>query len=132
MNKWVGIGRITKDLELKKTTSGKSFVNFSLAVNRQFKNQNGEYEVDFINCQVWDKQAESMVNYVGKGSQVAVSGRIQVRKYENNEGNRVYITEIICDSVQFLDSKKDSPKQEKSIVDEFMPSEEVNSDNLPF
>lgn len=140
MNKWCGIGRVTKDLELKKTNNGKSFLNFSLAVNRDFKNKDGEYEADFINCQVWDKQAESMATYVGKGSLIGVEGRIQTRSYDNNDGKRVYVTEIVCDRVEFLNysnaSEKvhDRIKQAKNdaIIDTITEKVGDINDELPF
>lgn len=98
------VGRIVKDLELRKTQTGESFLYFTVAVNRTFTNKNGEREADFINCVAWRKQAENMVQYLSKGSLVSVTGRITTRNYEQN-GQRVFITEVIADSVQFLESK---------------------------
>ena len=99
------IGRLTKEPELKYTPAGKAVVSFTLAVNRPFKNQGGENEADFIMIQAWGKTAENSANFLRKGSQAAVVGRIQTRNYENQQGQRVYVTEIVADSVQFLDPK---------------------------
>lgn len=105
MNKAILVGRLTKDPELRKTSSNQNVVNFTVAINRTFSNANGEREADFINCVVWGKQAENMATYVAKGSLVGVDGRIQTRNYEDNNGNRVYVTEVVADNVQYLDTK---------------------------
>ncbi|MFZ7947189.1 MULTISPECIES: single-stranded DNA-binding protein [Bacillaceae] len=99
------IGRLTKDPDLKYTPAGKAVVSFTLAVNRPFKKQSGENEADFIMIQAWGKTAENSANFLRKGSQAAVVGRVQTRNYENQQGQRVYVTEIVADSVQFLDPK---------------------------
>lgn len=100
------VGRLTKDVDLRYTQSGKAVGNFTLAVNRPFKNQSGEYDADFINAVSWGKQAENLANYMKKGSQIGITGRVQTRNYENNEGKRIYITEVVADQVAFLESKK--------------------------
>lgn len=105
------VGRMTKDCDLRYTPNGKAVGNFTLAVNRPFKNQNGEQEADFILCHVWGKSAENLANYMSKGSQVGVTGRIQTRNYENNEGRRIYVTEVVADQVAFLESKKQQNNQ---------------------
>ena len=105
MNKALLIGRLTKDPELRATSTGRNVCQFSIAVNRNFTNANGEREADFINCVVWDKQAENLVKYQKKGNQIAVDGRIQTRNYEDKDGKRVYVTEVVADRVQFLDSR---------------------------
>ncbi len=105
MNKAILIGRLTRDPELRATTSGRSVCQFSIAVNRTFTNANGEREADFINCVVWDKQAENLAKYQKKGNQIAVDGRIQTRNYDDKDGKRVYVTEVLVNSVSFLDSK---------------------------
>lgn len=105
MNKALLVGRITKDLELKRTESGKTFLYFTVAINRTFTNAQGEREADFINCVAWGKTAENMATYVGKGSLISVDGRIQTRNYENQQGTRVYVTEVVADNVQFLESR---------------------------
>lgn len=105
MNKVILIGRLTRDPELRTTTSGIATSTFSLAVQRPFTNQSGTRDADFINCVVWRRQAENVVKYCGKGSQVAVEGRIQVRNYDADDGTKRYVTEVICDNVTFLGSK---------------------------
>ena len=105
MNKALLIGRLTKDPELRATSTGRNVCQFSIAVNRNFTNANGEREADFINCVVWDKQAENLVKYQKKGNQIAVDGRIQTRNYEDKDGKRVYVTEILANNISFLDSK---------------------------
>ena len=105
MNKAILIGRLTRDPELRTTPTGRNVCQFSIAVNRNFTNANGEREADFINCVVWDKQAENLVKYQKKGNQIAVDGRIQTRNYEDKDGKRVYVTEILANNISFLDSK---------------------------
>lgn len=108
MNKVLLIGRLTRDPELRYTQSNRAVTQISVAVSRNFTNQNGEREADFINVVVWDKAAENLKKYVGKGRMIAVEGRIQTRSYDNTEGKKVYVTEVIAQNVQFLDSKSTS------------------------
>ena len=103
LNKAIIIGRLTKDPELKYTQSGVAVTNFTVAVNRNFKNQQGEQEADFIPVVVWRKLAETCCQDLGKGRLVAVSGKIQTRSYDDKDGIRRYVTEIVADEVQFLD-----------------------------
>jgi len=105
MNKVFLIGRLTRDPELRYTGTNIAVASFSIAVNRNFSNANGEREADFINIVVWRKQAENVKNYITKGSQVAIDGRIQTRNYDDKDGKKVYVTEVVADNVQFLDSK---------------------------
>ena len=106
MNKAILIGRLTRDPEIRYTSSNRAVCQFSIAVDRPFTNQTtGQREADFINIVVWDKQAENIGKYVTKGRLVAVEGRIQVRNYDNNEGRIVYVTEVVANNVQFLESK---------------------------
>ena len=105
MNKVILIGRLTRDPELRYTSSNVATCTFSLAVDRTFTNQNGEREADFINIVVWRKQAENCKNYLTKGSQVAIDGRIQTRNYDDKDGKKVYVTEVVADNVQFLGAK---------------------------
>ncbi len=105
MNKVTLIGRLTRDPELRYTSSNTPVASFSLAVNRTFTNQNGEREADFINVVVWRKQAENVKNYLNQGSQVAIDGRIQTRNYDGEDGKKVYITEVVADNVHFLGTK---------------------------
>ncbi|WP_346207643.1 single-stranded DNA-binding protein [Caldifermentibacillus hisashii] len=126
-NRWVGVGRLTKDVELRFTPQGVAIANFTVAINRTFKNANGEYEADFINVVAFKKTAENVANYTKKGSMVAVDGRIQTRNYQNNEGKRVYVTEIVADSIQFLESKK----QEDPFKNNGHPID-IDDSDLPF
>ena len=105
MNKVFLIGRLTRDPELRYTGSNTAVASFSLAVNRKFTNQAGEREADFINIVVWRKQAENVKNYLTQGSQVAIDGRIQTRSYDDNEGKKRYVTEVVADNVEFLGTK---------------------------
>lgn len=106
-------GRITKDLEKKETGKGTSVVNFSLAVDRRFKNSNGNREADFIGIQAWGMTADLLCKYCGKGSLIGIEGRIQTRNYENNQGQRVYVTEVVAENVTFLDSKKNNNQSQQ-------------------
>ncbi|KOP81990.1 single-stranded DNA-binding protein [Cytobacillus solani] len=108
MNRVVLVGRLTKDPELRYTPNGVPVATFTLAVNRTFANQQGEKEADFINCVIWRKPAENVANFLKKGAQAGVDGRIQTRSYEGQDGKRVYVTEVQAESVQFLDKKNDN------------------------
>ena len=108
MNKVFLIGRLTRDPELRYTGSNTAVATFSLAVNRNFSNQNGEREADFINIVVWRKQAENVKNFLTQGSQVAIDGRIQTRSYDDQNGQKRYVTEVVADNVEFLGSKNSS------------------------
>lgn len=139
MNKVILIGRLTKDADLRATTTGTAVASFTLAVDRQFKAQNGTKETDFINCIAWRKQAENVAKYVHKGSKIAVEGRLQVRKYEK-EGQARWITEVIADNITFLESKKQEAKEEAEgekqdpflEFREEMEAEEGIEEKLPF
>ena len=106
INRAVLTGRLTRDPELRYTTSGTAVVSFTLAVDRQFRNQNGDRDADFINCVIWRKSAENFCNFTSKGSLVGIQGRIQTRSYDNKDGQRVYVTEVVAENITFLDSKK--------------------------
>lgn len=108
MNRVVLVGRLTKDPELRYTPNGVAVASFTLAVNRAFTNQQGERETDFINCVVWRKPAENVANFLKKGSLAGVDGRIQTRSYDGQDGKRVYITEVLAESVQFLEPRNSS------------------------
>ena len=108
MNRVVLIGRLTRDPELRYTGNNTPVASFSLAVNRNFTNQQGEREADFFNITVWRKQAENVKNYLSQGSQVAVEGRLQTRNYEDKDGQKRYVTEVVADNVEFLGSKNSS------------------------
>lgn len=105
MNRVILVGRLTKQPELRYTPSGAAVATFTLAVNRTFTNQAGEREADFLNVVVWRRQAENAANFLGKGSLCGVDGRLQSRSYENSEGKRQYVTEVVAESVQFLEPK---------------------------
>ena len=111
MNKAFLIGRLTKDPEVRHTQSGMACCQITLAVNRP-KQKDKEQEADFINVIVWDKQGENLAKYQTKGNQIAVEGRIQTRNYENNEGKKVYVTEVVASNVMYLDSKKETSGQQ--------------------
>lgn len=134
INNVVLVGRLTKDLELRYTTSNKAAVNFTLAVNRNFKNERGELQADFIGCTAYGKQAENMARFLNKGSLIGVEGRISTRNYQGKDGKTVYITEVIADKVNFLESKKQGNNNqqaypEASNVTDFY---DFNSEYNPF
>ena len=105
MNKAILIGRLTRDPELRTTPTGRNVCQFAIAVNRTYTSASGEREADFINCVVWDKQAENLSRYQKKGNQIAIEGRIQTRNYDDKDGKRVYVTEILATNISFLDAK---------------------------
>lgn len=105
MNKVVLIGRLTRDPEIRYTSNNIAATNFTLAVNRNYQNQNGVREADFINIVMWRKQAETAKKYLSKGSLIAIEGRIQTRNYDGADGKKVYVTEVLADSFEFLESK---------------------------
>ena len=105
INNVVLVGRMTRDAELRYTPSNQAVATFSLAVNRNFKNQNGEREADFINVVIWRQQAENLANWAKKGALIGVTGRIQTRSYDNQQGQRDYVTEVVAESFQLLESR---------------------------
>lgn len=105
INRVVLVGRLTRDVDLRYTSSGAAVGTFSIAVNRQFTNANGDREADFINCVIWRKSAENFANFTKKGSLVGVDGRLQTRNYENQQGQRVYVTEVVVDNFSLLESR---------------------------
>lgn len=111
INNVVLVGRMTRDAELRYTGSGTAVASFSIAVERTFTNAQGERETDFINCVAWRKTAEIISNFTRKGSLVGVTGRIQTRNYTNNEGRKVYITEVVCENFQMLEPKSVTEKR---------------------
>lgn len=143
LNRVVLVGRLTKDPEFRTTPNGVSVATFTLALNRNFKNKNGEQQADFINVVVFRQQAENVNNYLSKGNLAGVDGRLQSRSYENKEGQRVFVTEVVADSVQFLEPKNNNqsnnqPQQQsgqsQSGNNPFNNDNKVNIDNddLPF
>lgn len=137
MNVWIGIGNIVRDVELKQSPNGTAFTSFSIAINRPPR-QNGETETDYINITSFGKQAENLAKYTHKGSKIAVQGRIQVRSYQNTEGKNVYVTEILANNIQFLDSKSsnnEQPKQETQDPFEAMGQQidkEISEKDMPW
>lgn len=106
INNVVVVGRLTRAVDLRYTSSGTAYASFTLATDRDFKNQNGEKETDFINCVMWRKPAENLANYTKKGSLIGIEGRIQTRNYDNQQGQRVYVTEVLAERFHFLESSK--------------------------
>lgn len=142
LNRVILIGRLTRDPELRYTPAGVAVTQFNLAVDRPFANVNGERETDFIGIVTWRQLAETCANYLKKGRLIAIEGRIQVRHYENNEGNRVYVTEVVADNVRFLESNRDKSNQQTSqeattprrndpFYDDGKPID-ISDDDLPF
>lgn len=105
INNVVLVGRMTRDAELRYTPSNVAVATLTLAVNRPFKNQNGEHEADFINVVIWRQQAENLANWAKKGALIGITGRIQTRSYDNQQGQRVYVTEVVAESFQLLESR---------------------------
>lgn len=128
INKVILVGRITKDPELRKTQSGASVVSFTLACNRRVPSQG--QDADFINCVAWNKTADFMAQYVRKGALLGIEGRIQTRNYDDKDGKRVYVTEVVANSVQLLESKKDAQSEAAMQNDEY--DDYVDGGSLPF
>lgn len=106
INNVVVVGRLTRAVDLRYTSNGTAYASFTLATDRDFKNQNGEKETDFINCVMWRKPAENLANYTKKGLLIGVEGRIQTRNYDNQQGQRVYVTEVLAERFHFIESAK--------------------------
>ena len=131
INNVVLVGRMTRDAELRYTPSNQAVATFTLAVNRNFKNQDGEREADFINVVIWRQQAENLVNWVKKGALIGVTGRIQTRSYKNQQGQRVYVTEVVAESFQLLESRgQQSNSQDSSFGNS--SSMDIQDEDLPF
>ena len=137
INNVVLVGRMVREAELRYTPSNVAVATFTLAVNRNRKNQNGEREADFINCVMWRQQAENLANWTKKGMLIGITGRIQTRSYENQQGQRVYVTEVVADSFQILE-KRDNSANQASMDDQLPPSfgnsqpMDISDDDLPF
>lgn len=136
INNVVLIGRLTRDVELHRTSQDQVVGQFTLAVNRNFKNQDGGYDADFINCVMWRQQAENFANWVKKGNLVGITGRIQTRNYEGTNGKRVYVTEVVAESFQLLE-KRDNSANQNSMAEQMPPSfagdpMDIKDDDLPF
>lgn len=137
INNVVLTGRITRDVELKYTPQNQAVATFTLAVNRQFKNANGEREADFINCVIWRQQAENLAKFTKKGSLIGLVGSIQTRNYENQQGQRIYVTEVVGNSFQLLESRQSQQQGQsgqQSYQDPFSGGTpvDISDDDLPF
>lgn len=133
MNKIILLGRLTKDPELKYTNNNLAFCQFTIAVNRAYNSTtNGQPSADFINCVVWRKQAENLAKYQRKGNQIIVEGRLETRSYNANDGSKRYITEVICDSIHFVDNKSNTNenadnRNNLSRNNQYTQEEDINS-----
>ena len=117
------VGRLPRPVDLRYTQSGIAYGSFTLAVTRKYKNKDGEREADFINCVIWKKGAELLANYTQKGSLIGVSGPIQTRSYDNQQGQRVYVTEVLVENFDFLESRKND-------ADGFSNAGNINTQNF--
>ena len=127
LNRVVLVGRMTRDPELRRTGTGTAVTSFTIAMNRNFTSQNGERQADFIPCVVWNKAAENVARYCSKGSLVGVDGRLQSRQYENQDGRRVTVVEVVCDSVQFLETRSQASNRQVQ-----QPAQPQNNSNDAF
>jgi single-strand DNA-binding protein len=127
MNRVVLVGRMTRDPELRRTPSGAAVTNFTLALNRNYNSQDGQ-QADYINCVVWNKVAENVERYCGKGSLVGVDGRLRSRSYDNAQGQRVYVVEVACDSVQFLETR--AARERQQMQQQSQPQQQVRQDDF--
>ena len=129
------IGRLTRDAELRYTQTNIATAQFNIACNRNFKNANDEYDADFINCVMWREQAERFCNWTRKGMLVGIVGRIQTRSYENQQGQRVYVTEVVAESFQVLE-KRDNTANQNSMTEQmplsYTSPMDITDDKLPF
>lgn len=131
LNRVVLVGRLTRDPELRYTPNGVAVANFTIAVNRPFSNQQGSRDADFINCVVWRRPAENLANYMKKGSLIGVDGRLQSRSFDGQDGKRVFVTEVVADSVQFLESKGGSAQGGGTPSSADYPSNQNYNQNQP-
>lgn len=141
INRATLVGRLTKDPEYRVTPSGVAVATFTLAINRTFTNANGEREADFINCVVFRKQAENVNKFLFKGNLAGVDGRLQSRSYENQEGRRVFVTEVVVDNVHFLEPKNSKSDQSSKSNDQPVGNNpfqngngpiDISDDDMPF
>ncbi len=125
LNRVALVGRLTRDPELRRTGSGKAVTSFNLAVERNFKSD--DQEADFISCVCWGKIAENTERYCSKGSMVSIDGRIQTRNYDNSQGQKVYVTEVIADSVQFIQTNRNNntATAAQAPVNNYVPNEPI-------
>ena len=128
------VGRLTRPVDLRYTSNGTAFGSFSLAIDRNYKKESGEKETDFINCVIWRKPAVNLSNFTKKGSLLGIEGRLQTRNYENKEGQKVYITEVLVENFSLLESKAVTEGRQQAPIEnvEQVQFGEVNDDDLPF
>ena len=131
INNVVLVGRRTRDAELRYTPSNQAVATFTLAVNRNFKNQDGEREADFINVVIWRQQAENLANWAKKGDLIGVTGRIQTRSYDNQQGQRVYVTEVVAESFQLLEIRGQQSNSQDGLFGNSSPMD-IQDEDLPF
>lgn len=131
------VGRLTRDPELRYTPSNIAITTFNMAVNRNFKNQAGDREADFINCMIWRQQAENLASWAKKGALIGITGRIQTRSYDNQQGQRIYVTEVVAETFQLLEKRDNSANQ--SNIEDQMPASfvvtnplDISDDDFPF
>ena len=129
INNVVLVGRMTRDAELRYTPSNVAVATLTLAVNRPFKNQNGEHEADFINVVIWRQQAENLANWAKKGALIGITGRIQTRSYDNQQGQRVYVTEVVAETFQLLESR--SVREGQGQGGSYAPSNQASTQPTP-
>lgn len=139
MNNVQLIGRLTRDIDLKKTPQGDSVGRFTLAVDRKFKNKNGEYDADFINCQIWRQVADTLARYAHKGTKIAVDGNIRTGSYENQQGQKVYTTEVYVNNFYFVEPSNKNNNNQQSYDNQTSPFDDfsggqvdIQEDDLPF
>lgn len=139
MNKFIGLGRLTKDPELRSTQSGLKITSFTLAINRNFKNKEGNYDADFLNCQAFDKRAEFIEKYFKKGNMMAITARAQTRNYDDNDGKKRFVTEFIVEEVYFAgsnekknDTSVEVPQNYTSDYDTAGSEVTLSDEDLPF
>lgn len=128
------VGRLTRPVDLRYTSNGTAFGSFSLAIDRNYKKESGEKETDYINCVIWRKPAVNLSNFTKKGSLIGVEGRLQSRSYENHEGQKVYVTEVLVENFSLLESKAVTESRQQAPIGnvEQVQFEELNDDDLPF
>lgn len=132
MNKFIGIGRLTKEPEMRTTTNGKTNTTFTVAINRNFKTKEGEQETDYIGCSAWNNLAENIAKYCTKGMLVAVEGRIQIRSYDAQDGTKRYVTEVLVENCTFLSGKGETSKEETKEPTNSEIVQAVMNDEDPF
>ena len=134
VNKFIGVGRLTKDIDLRSTASGTSVSNFTIAIQRKFKDANGERQSDFINCVAFGKTADFLKSWFSKGDMLSVEGRIQVRNYEDKDGKKVYVTEVVAEDVGFISKVEKKADEAPGLPEEFDATDDYKTpeDDLPF